>query len=761
MAVRIEGIGDATATTATNKLYRWVTDSALLDDAATADPDSLYLNGLRLFPSELGFTADFRTGSVGAGSQSFELRGHAALWSQVFRYSHTVVAKLTAGISKTSTSLTLDTAGLTGTTIYLEREAIRLGTESPALTYDVTGYRGQLQTTATAHGADADDDTECFSTLHVLQGRIIELLAIDWGTSSAYGSEDVRWAGVVRKVVAPSPEIVRIEADSALSLVRGGKLMREQYRGPVHNFERTRNGVVIGTDILVEPLVSKPNALRPDAGYTNFRRNILATKDGAAVVDHVLLDEALRIARCEVNDATIDFGRSPRPEWTRFEDAWEVLSSADDAPANSASPAANTLPLASNPAVLLLQLLLSTDNGGSPGDNHATYDTGIANLAGGIPAALVDVDQIEAWGGRFFGGTDKRTGDLDSFHLGVEGKPDDLYESIQRALRPFGSVLVQGSGGKLAVASFADALPWGGTNAINEAHILYPPPISQDTRVEDAVDRLQMTYASWPGREPDVLNVEDAIKHRRQPPGWSSSLDFDFGAMTNLEQARFIAEQFVIRMHAPIPLIQLETLRTADYWPGDVVTVSHQYLFGPTATRGVTSAVMLVVDRTESLNEDSHSIAYGLLYVGALTGTTSYIAPSAVVDSWLSPTATLAANTYTIATAGRGPFRLDVPDDTATTNPWAVGDNVQLCDQYGTVRVAKVGVDAVGASSLTLSTADLGGTVPAATDIIRVAKYGNSVAAQKTNWVYVADATNLLDGDDPKRYVFAAAPEES
>jgi len=760
LAIRIEGIGDASAATATNKLTRWVTDRSLLDDAATADPDNLYANGLYLFPNELGFTADFRTGTAGAGTQSFELRGHSTLWEKVFRYSHPVVAKLiTTAISKTTASVTLDTAGLTGT-IYLEREAILLGAESPTKTYACT--RGVLGTTATAHGVDNDDDTECFSTMHVLAGRFVEYIAIDMGTSSAYGSETQLWAGVVRKVVAPSPDTIRIEADSALSLVRGAKLMREQYRGTVTNFQRSQLGQVVFNEIRIEPDLDKPNATRPDAGYTDNRRNIIGTKDGAVIVDHVLLDAALKTARCVVRDSTVaGFGRSPAPEWKGGDDAWEILSSATGSPPNSASPAANTLPLASNPAVLLLQLLLSTDNGGSPGDNHATYDTGIANLAGGIPAALVDVAQIEAWGVRFFGSSAKNTGHLDSFHLGVDGKPEDLAESVSRILRAYGAMLVQGRGGQLAVASFADALPWGGTNAISEGQILYPPPISQDSRIEDAVDRLEMTYAAWPGREPDVLNVEDAINRRRQPPGWSSSLTFDLGAMTSLERARRIAEQFVIRFHDPIPLIQLETLRTADYWPGDVVTVSHQYLFGPSATRGVTGAVMLVVDRTEALNADGHSIAYGLLYVGALIGSTSYIAPSAVVASWSSPVLTLESNVYTLPTVRHGPFRLDVPNDSAAFNPWEVGDNVQLCDQYGTVRVAKVGVDAVGASTLTLATADLGATVPAATDIVRVSKYGNSAARQRALWVYVADATDLLDGDAPKDYVTAAAPEES
>lgn len=757
LGIRIEGIGDATASTASNKLYRWVTDRSLLDDAATADSDALYKNALHLFPSELGFTADFRNGTVGAGKQTFELRGHSDLWSQVFRYRHAAVAKLASDLTKTATSITLDTSGLSGT-VYLEREAIQLGAESPTNTYACT--RGVLETTATAHGSDQDDDRDVFSTVHVLSGRFIEFLAIDWGTDSAYGSETVLWAGVVRKVTAPSPERVRIEADSALSLIRGAKLMREQWRGTITDASRSQNGQVVWREIRIEPDTSKPNAKRPDAGYTNNRRHIAATKDGAAVIDHVLVDAGLTTARGVVNDDTAVFGRSPIPEWRMGDQAWEVLSSAPDAPANNSSEDKNTLPLASNPAVLLLQLLLSTDNGGSAGGNHATYDTGVANIAGGIPASLVDVSQIEAWGHRYFGSLTKDTGHLDSFHLGAEGKPESLYDVIQqRILRPFGALLVQGRAGKLAVASFADAVPWGVTNAISEGQILYPPPISQDRRIEDAVDRLEMEYSAWPGRDPDRLNVEDAIKHRRQLPGWSSTLRFDLGGMSDLDQARVLAEQLVIRLHDPIPLITLETLRTADFWPGDVVHVSHQYLFGPSATRSVTNGVMLVVDRAEILGKDGHSIRYGLRYVGAVTGSTSYIAPSAVVASWSSPTLTLTSNVYTSATYG--PFESDVPDDDDATNPWESADKIQICDQYGTVRDASVTVDTdgIGTDTLKLDTGTLSVT-PVAGDIVRVAAYSTSVTRQQDLWIYVADSSNQLGGAaSDKKYVYATAED--
>jgi hypothetical protein len=764
LAMRIEGIGNASAATATNKLYRWVTDRSLLDDAATADPDTLYLNGLHLFPSEIGFSADFRAGNVGAGKQTFELRGHTALWNEVFRYKHASVGKLDADITKAAASITLDTAGLTGT-IYLEREAILLGTESPSMTFATDGVgdgaRGVLGTTATAHGADEDDDRECFSTLHILAGRFVEFLAIDMGTSAAYGSETVLWAGVVRKVSAPSPEKVRIEADSALSLVRGAKIMREQWRGSVAHVlvHRGRDRV---REVRIEPDFTKPvGAKRPDAGYTDARRHIVATKEGAVIIDHVILDAALTEARGVSNEDDVDFGRAPRPEWSGGADAWEILSSATGSPSNSSSPAENTLPLASNPAVLLLQLLLSTDNGGSAGDNHGTYDTGIANLAGGIPAALVDVDQILNWGSLNFGGTTKGTGHLDSFHLGSDGKPEKLYEVIQqRILRPFGALLVQGQGGKLAVASFADAVAWGDSSTITEAQIIGPP--SQDRRIEDAVDRLEMTYAKWPGREPDRLNVEDAIKRRRQLPGWSSSLQFNLGGMTDLTLARRIAEQIVIRFHDPIPLIQLETLRTADFWPGNVVQVSHQYLFGASATRSLTNGVMLVVERSESLTEGGHTIRYGLLYVGALIGDTSYIAPSAVVASYSDPNITLTANVYTIATAGRGPFRLDVPNDTGS-GPWEFADEIQICDEYGTVIAGSESVSIVSVSddTIEIDTGDIS-TDPVAGNIVRVASYANSVARQRGLWVYVADANNLLNGADAsKKYVTAVPTPES
>jgi hypothetical protein len=755
LGIKIEGIGDATQTT-DDGITRWVTSRKFLQNAATVDPDGIYTDGLLFWPTEIGHSVDFRSGVSSVGRQTFRLRGKSAVWTEVMRYAHASVGKLDADITKAAASITLDTAGLAGT-IYLEREAILLGTESPSKTYATDGAgdgaRGVLGTTAEAHSADPDQDRECFATPHTLSGRLVELFTVDRTASTAY-PEVSKWIGVLRRISAPTPDVIEIVADAALSLVRGAKLMTEQYRGRVANVpEQNPNGDWTGV-FVVNPADWPPSGRPEDvpaAGHSTDYRMVLQLGGGAAVVPYAL---SLGGDSGQVYTHAADvlpFGGSPRVGAPNFpdigEDAYEIISSHPAAPANNSVPGASTLPLASNPGILLLQLLLTTRGGG----NHGTYDTAVPNIAGGIPAALVNVTKILEWTQRKFGGIDKNTGDMESFHLGTDGKSESLWDAVQRILRPWGAVLVQGSAGTLEVASFADAVAWGASNTITAAQILAPAaPISQDRRIEDAIDRLECTYNGWPGRKPDRLNVEDAIKHKRTLPGWSSTMQIDLSAVTDVEIARSLAEQLVVRYHQPIPRIKLETTRVANFYPGQVVQVSHDLIFAPDATRSVTSAVMLVVGRTEQLDGQSHSIVYDLDYVGAIYERQGKIAPSAEVASWSAPNATLTSNKFTDDTYG--PLNLDVPNDTGS-GPWEFADVVQLCDLYGTVIHAALSIVSVSDDTIELDPAEYGGTPPSPTDIIRPAVYGSSVARQTALFVYIADANNSLDGDDPYEYV--------
>ena len=72
-SVRIEGVGDVSASTATNKLTRYCFGRAGFDAPSTVDPDSLYTDGLLAWPGELATEIDFLAGRAVTGDQTFDI----------------------------------------------------------------------------------------------------------------------------------------------------------------------------------------------------------------------------------------------------------------------------------------------------------------------------------------------------------------------------------------------------------------------------------------------------------------------------------------------------------------------------------------------------------------------------------------------------------------------------------------------------------------------------------------------------------------
>jgi hypothetical protein len=760
LALKIEGVG-LPINSNTEGIYRWTTRRSLLDNPSTVDPQSLYKDGLLFWPSELGFSCDFKSGLATVGTQTFRLRGHDEIWDQVMLYQHGVLGKLAAAASATDAYVDLNTSGLAGGTVFLEREAILLGTESTVLTvyrYQTDGAgdgaRGALGTTPTLHNAGVSDDLECFGSLNELSGRTVELVRVDMAAASPY-AEEVLWTGVLRRVASPEPHVIEIQADSALSLLRGAKLMKQQWKGRVTS-SWSENVHVWQALSTPHPPNVHPDA-HPNAGHSGDRRLVVSDGDRCTVLPYGRIEaEPYPFASIYVHDvqSAAPFGQSPgfgaAAAWPqRNVKIHEVLTSAVSGVSNAAVEAKNTLPLASNPGILLLQILLSTRKG----DNHATYDTGLANLAGGIPSALVNVDQIERWTARNFGSTSKHVASgLGSYHLGVDGEPESVSDAVKRILAPFQAVLIQGEAGKLEVISFADALPFLTDRAITEADILAPgAAITQDRRIEDAVDQLDIEYNAWPGAEADHLEVRNAYQFLRKLPGWTTAASVDMSGISTLDYARVLAEHMIVLYHVPIARITMETTRLASYWPGDVVQVSHSLIFGQNATRGVSAAAMLVVGRTEILSSDGHSIRYELDYVGALYNRQGRIAPSARVSSFVAGagtgTITVVPRVYTHVDHGH--FHRDVPDDTSVQNLFDAGDIIQVCNEYGTVIVGSEAVLVVAVSDDTLKVdAATYSTAPQADDIVRVSAYANCTVSQQSRWIWVADANNEVGASD-------------
>ena len=154
---------------------------------------------------------------------------------------------------------------------------------------------------------------------------------------------------------------------------------------------------------------------------------------------------------------------------------------------------------------------------------------------------------------------------------------------------------------------------------------------------------------------------------------------------------------------------------------------------------------MLVISRQENFADDDHSIDYEFLHVGLIHPRDGWIAPSAQIESAASTSEfTLKENIFcTSDSTNDDPFEADI-------DGFSVGDFVDLVDQYGTFRAGTKKIDAIVGNTITLVSGFA--VIPVAGDILRSAQYSSASAAQQSDWIYIADSSNELDGDLPKTY---------
>tara|TARA_R110000751_G_scaffold273961_1_gene374807 strand:+ start:19551 stop:21749 length:2199 start_codon:yes stop_codon:yes gene_type:complete len=724
-AIRIEGIGDQTSS-ATNKLTRYTWDRAFFTTPSSSDPDSLYVSGLLRWPSELSFGVDFRRFSPKPGSQSYSLRRTSDTLTDLLGAIPATLANIKTAINATATTLVLDVGSLTGV-IYAGREAISIssGGGGGGPTYSYTVVRGQLETNGAPHSNLPSEDNEVFRTMHptTLAGRLCQLIRAPLG-STGYGDEVVLWTGTVRRISLSNPGVINLEADDVLTLLRQTKIYREPYSTQVFI-----SGELIGRAIVPPPTDGAKIVFDSGAGAT--LQALAVINDRASVVTYTL-DSSGAVYFLEAMGEFM--GITPEPGSDTMYGVREFFSTNPVSPSNSASPAINTLPLQQHPGKLCLQLLLTTENNGVSGYN-GDFDTGINALAGAIPANLIDQTSFLAWGD----GSEP----MDAFHIGHDDEePINLFDLIQdRILTPRGAVMVQTSGGLLGVANLADALVCGSTNAITQSQIINTESLASSRNIEDTIDSVSITYNDRPGIGPDSLNATDSIRYKRAPRGEHENLDLGDAGTTSLTEAIRLSIRVIQFFHNPIWGYTLQCLNTADFWPGDVVQVTHDKLIASGAM-GITEAQCLVLERRESLTDEAHTITLTVWNVGEAFAAVGCIGQSGRVSSWNAGTGTLTLFPNAFTESDRGPFRTDAASFSAT-------DVCTILDQYGAVRDANVVVSSQAGNDLILTGV---GISPVSGDIIQGALYTSATATQKAEWAYICDPDGTLNSDDPKDY---------
>ena len=745
-AIKVEGLGDPSATTATDKRYRICYGRGLLDDPSTADPDTLLLDGLLMWPSELSADVDFRDGRSTLSSQSFTLRATDTTRPLFYRLRHTVSARLIDEMTATQTTIDVDTASLDGA-YTLERERVVIdGSSQSTITggyrYDVT--RGALGTLALPHGVETTDDKELYQTLHTLSGRLVQLVRTPLDASNAYTEEVVLWTGILREVSTGDTGLtLNLTVDSLLGLVEDQRILVDRFQGELSSAvldpQRPRLDR-LNLSIVADRAPAAGSGVSSDPVQALF----MVAEDFVARGTYETVDRGAALQVTVLADSQV-FAGKPLPDdlgvYTKVP-CREVFTTRGDAPSNVdlGSATDNTLPLSSHPGKLILQLLTSTLNGDAAGSN-GSYDTGIHALAGRIPASLVDADGIVQWG-------DEIGVTFPALYLGVEEGGRGLGEVIRELLTPLLSALVATRDGKLTVVRLKDAAEYNSTTALTQSQVR-AAQVTHTRNLTDAIDRVSLQYNDEPGLDPDIINATDTIKYKRQPPGESSSMALRLPGVRRRDIATQVVQAIIQRFHDPIPVLFVEVLPTVTLELGDIVRVTHDKLPAGDGTRGRSSAAMCVISRREAFSGPAggmgdHVFVYGLLDVSLIHPRDGWIAPSGVVQASPSPTTTVFSigdNDFT--ENGSGPLTKDIQG-------FAVSDYIDIMDEFGTAQDTGLKILAISGNKITVTPA--ASSAPSAGDIIRPSAYAQVVNSQKDDWTFIANASEQLGSDDPKTY---------
>lgn len=716
------------------------------DQPASADPDSLYLGGVLLdWPQTLPGSLRFLPGSKPRlGKQTFRLRRTPEVREALFGRPD-VAARATAGVSATDTAIPTNTTGLTGL-LHWERETMVINSESPAGTYNVT--RGSHGTAATAHPADVDP--EIFST----PGRALPLRVLRLGrapySSTGYSDEITEYYWMMRRFSAPDPGVIQIEGESVLSWVYRAKLMRRQWHGRVTVTSEADEvlgvlPVIIGGDQLgASPMAGKSvtgrrfcSLLLEGFGLYSTEWTYVDANNPSTTKASIRMDES--------NTTSLAGSPLPVQQIPLGTRCWEVATTAPGAPASVDSPGLDDIPLSSKPEEHLLQVLLTTEDGGA----HATYDVGGtddpdrgANLGLGVPPALVNEDAILAWGRGVSGMT------FDRLHLGTEGEPVAATAHIRRLLDPLLSYLSNDSVGRITVLQLADALPFGSTATLGfEDGVIGTP--SFDPRIEDSYDRADVYFDDVPPWGPTRVEGDSDKKYRRNPRGEHDDVQIRADGIGDQSLALALSAMHIARHHEGIPRINVRARRDYDFEVGARISFTHPkvYRLDNDATFGIVDGTCLVAGRRPQRTSEGHWIDYELLFVGAIYEGEAYIAPSAEVASYTSGSITVVDSTF--SEDDLDPIHADVQG-------FEVGDLIQITDEFGTVRPGASAIKITAISGNVISHdaayAPSGSDVPSAGNIVRVASYSSSSTTQRANWAYKADANNRLGSDAAKTY---------
>lgn len=648
-AIRIAGYGASNsddggdvdpsdiATTPDNRTLMWRFASDL---PASDSTGKVYVRALSRLPNELSWGVNLKSGESVTSNLSFDLDSTSTLMGYFLRSRVGKLANATAAVSASDTTLSVDATLAENSYVWWGQECIYIRSDDGGGDYTVA--RGQLGTVAVGHGVGVADDVEIFQADHghTLQGRLVELVTIDGSqTGKVQDLENVIWRGVLDSVEWGGTEI-RFACKDLLSIVRDGRVCEDLFR------VKRIYGLPGYTDQPGEAYYGPaPGALvrAPYAGTTTAK-TVFNCDDLAIIcqltryLDNQNGSTSVHLA-ISGPAASVGFRRSRAPaEDGDFPDEmWEFFSCTEGAPSNTSTPSTNTLPLSSNPYILMLQLLTTTESGG-----NGAYDVGIETLGLGIPEDYIDVDAFLAFGG-LYGEQLGRT----ELALAFDGEPVDVWPLFLSFLRPVNQTILQNREGKISIVAQQEirTVTDIGGGFDDDDIPLDAPELEGKSQHYPLTSSITGTW-HYPGQEEATVKVVASQVKGRLPKGYAEYEEMDLQGVADAQTARDLLVQIANQYSRPVGSVRVEAMMDKDLWPGEPLVVTLQDAPAPDGGMGMESELCTVIERSVDL--ESLSYRYTFLRSGGALQRAGAIHLAAEVASWDGTynEATIAANAY-------------------------------------------------------------------------------------------------------------------
>lgn len=766
-AIKVVGFGDATAATATDKLYRIATGPI------ASDPDGLYISGALVgYPKEINLEVALLDALVEGGQATFELGGKRTTFAQVVaglgRYDdgvNTALGSLTDDISASDTVVPTTTSGLDGTVIYIGLEAILLGTEIGSTGSYTACTRGVLRTLAQAH--QVSGDRYIFGHMHVVPGRVMELIRVPVG--GGYSNEQRLWLGAVQRRQDLTRSGMKIIGRHLLSFLEQVKLC-----GP----ERFRAEVVSGT-------WRSGSAIGKAGGPASADGHLPTAGTSGSPYFLICIDgKVAHLAKwAEIGDGLVHVSWGPSigslPVLANIDNVdldeeipvgtgcWEWFTPNTDIQSQIVNRTTGGASYWSRKPIPWLRAILTT----TPGGGNGSSDYGARTVGAFLDEDLLDTASWDAAAARF---DDAR---ISGMNLGFDGKAVPFGDVVKAVLRPLHAGLGQ-TGDGISIVTYRDAIPYEGADAtVTQAdHVgARSNPAGLDCNDDAGLDDVNVKARDYLTGKEVPVESDDRIRQERYPYSGASEIEIDASAYSQAPQvAARVATDIAEAYRSPPPILPVKLRAELDLWPGKIVDYTHPDVWDTTGTTvrlGLTNAAMMVVGRKLVLGErDEHySVQAQLALTGKGLRRVGHIANAVKVLSYTDPGASASGRHEVVV--DRDAFKAEGSDPLSPdSTPFTAGQSLSVVD-YDLARKG-ANYENVELYAITENTPSAGqdllefrGTVTwlsplVAGDIIRYGTEGSTNAPTDTFAFLAPSSGNFASGREPFQYVVDVTPRE-